>query len=478
LAGSTLRPAAQSAVLAPEGPVGSDSPLFDRLRPGPGQSRRDVVTSQRDRLQRALIEIAAVGGYQAVTVRKLTKLARVSTGAFYAQFNGTDDCLLSAYGRLMRAARERVEAARSPRKTSPEQCGNSVAALLSSLVDNPVAGRLALFEIFRAGPTAVSLARTEETELELALRESLDRRGQRVAPAAVAWITSGLLHCARAALGTGDDLSPSTLRRLIDWGQACLAEPPEEIRRGRPRLAWSKRERPVKRSVSTGAPGNETELILTAVLRLATANGYQGLSPSGTSKAAGVPAARFKRYFDDADDAYLITLSRAATELFAGFGRQEGRPSEPWTVALCGQVAALCESVAEDPELADLVFIRMLDPGLAGLTCREGLIREIASSWRLSVPLPERPAAMIAEASMAALWNSIARTVSVGQASRLPERAAASSYRVLAPMIGGDRAAMVVAHEFGAISRRTPPEAAFGGALQLDQDRLAARLLH
>jgi hypothetical protein len=52
------------------------------------------------------------------------------------------------------------------------------------------------------------------------------------------------------------------------------------------------------------------------------------------------------------------------------------------------------------------------------------------------------------------LWNSIARTVSVGQASRLPERAAASSYRFLAPMIGGDRAAMVVAHEFGVISRR------------------------
>ncbi|HKZ12408.1 MAG TPA: TetR/AcrR family transcriptional regulator [Solirubrobacterales bacterium] len=467
-----------SPALAPEGPVGGDSPLFDRLRPGPGQSRSDVVTSQRDRLQRALIEIAAVGGYEAVTVRKLTKLARVSTGAFYAQFNGTDDCLMSAYGRLMRAAGERIEAARSPRKASPEQCGNSVAALLSSLVDNPVAGRLALFEIFRAGPVAVSSAHTQETELELALRQSLDRRGRRVAPAAVAWITSGLLYCARGALGTGDDISPASLRRLVAWGQACLAEPPEDIRRGRLRLDWSRRERPAECGPASESPGNETELILSAVLRVATANGYQGVSPSGTSKAAGVPIARFKRYFADADDAYLTALSRAANDLFLGFGRQGEEPGRPWTVALCEQIAALCDSVAEDPELADLVFGRMLDPGLVGLTCRESLIREIASSWRLSVPLPERPAAMIAEASMAALWNSIARTVAVGQASRLPERAAASSYRFLAPVIGGDRAAAIVAGEFGGRSRRTPQEAAFGGDLQADQNRMADRLLH
>ena len=465
-------------MLAPEGPVGGDSPLFDRLRPGPGQSRSDVVTSQRDRLQRALIEIAAVGGYEAVTVRKLTKLARVSTGAFYAQFSGTDDCLVSAYGRLMGAARERIESARSPRKASPEQCGTSVAALLSSMVDNPVAGRLALFEIFRAGPAAVSSAHSEETELELALRQSLDRRGQRVAPAAVAWITSGLLHCARGALGTGDDISPSSLRRLIAWGQACLAEPPEEIRRGRLRLDWSKRERPTASPALSDSPGNETELILCAVLRLATANGYQGISPSGTSKAAGVPAARFKRYFASADDAYLTALVRAANDLFIGFGSQDEGTGRPWTVALCEQVAALCESVAEDPDLAALVFGRMLDPGLAGLTRREVLIGEVAARWRLSVPLPERPTAMVAEASMAALWNSIARTVGVGQASRLPERAAANSYRFLAPMIGGDRAAAVVAREFGDGSRRTPQEAAIGGEYEPGQTRLAARLLH
>lgn len=470
-----VEPPARLAI-ASDGAVAAQ-PLFDRLRPGPGQSRGDVVNSQRDRLERALIELAAAGGYESVTVRKLTKLARVSTGAFYAQFNGTDDCLVNAYGRLMGAARERIQATRSPSKASLEQCGNALSALLSSLIDNPCAGRLALFEVFRAGPAAVRSAHSEETELELALRQSLDRRGRRVAPSTVAWITAGLLHCARLALGSGDDISPASLRGLIDWGQACLIEPPEDIRTGRFRLDRSMRGRPFSRVSAGEAPGNETELILTAVMRLATRGGYHGVSPSGTSKAAGVPAARFKRYFADTDDAYLTTLVRAAGELFQGFRREGPSDARGWAAVLCEQVATLSESVAEDPDLAGLVFSGMLDPGLAGLTRREAFIGEVASSWRLSIPAGQRPDAMVVEASMAALWNSISRSVDLGQAARLPDRAAANSYRFLAPMIGRDQAAAVVTREFGATA---PPrqEAAFGAGLRADKGRLGARLLN
>jgi AcrR family transcriptional regulator len=437
-----------------------------------------VVTSQRDRLQRALIEIAAVGGYESVTVRKLTKMARVSTGSFYAQFKGTDDCLVSAYGQLMASVRGRIEAARSPSKPSLEQAGSSVAALLSSLLENPCAGRLALFEIFGAGPAAVSSAHARETELELALRQSLDRRGRRVAPSAAAWVTAGLLHCARGGLGSGNGLSPSSIRRLIAWGQACLVEPPDDIRSGRSRLDWSRRERASDRVAPCESPGNETELILSAVLRLATGSGYNGVSPSGTSKAAGVPLARFKRYFVDADDAYLTTLIRAARELFLGFTVKTAEIGPPWTVALCEQVATLSERVAEDPDLASLVFGGMLGPGLAGLTRREDFIAELASKWRLSIPIAERPPAMVAEASFAALWNSISRSIAVEQTCRLPERAAANSYRFLVPMIGGDQAAAIVTREYVRSPSRPPLEAAFRTGLRVELTRRQTGLLN
>jgi AcrR family transcriptional regulator len=472
-----LEPPAQLAI-APDGPVGTQQPLFDRLRPGPGQSRGEVVNSQRDRLERALIELTATGGYQSVTVRKLTKLARVSTGAFYAQFNGTDDCLVNAYGRLMGAARERIQATRSPSKASLEQCGNALSALLSALVDNPCAGRLALFEVFRAGPAAVSSALSEETALELALRQSLDRRGHRVAPSTVAWITAGLLHCARLALAPGGEISPSSQRGLIAWGQSCLVEPPEDIRIGRLRLERSMGDSPASRAKTGEAPGNETELILSAVMRLATRGGYHCVSPSGTSKAAGVPAARFKRYFADADDAYLTTLVRAADQLFQAFRREGHRDARGWAAALCEQMVALSQSAAEDPDLASLVFRGMLNPGLPGLTRREAFIGEIASAWLLSVPAAERPDATIVEASMAALWNSIARSVDLDQTARLPDRAAAHSYRFLVPMTGSEQAAAIVTREFGDATASPRQELASRADMRREKARLGAPLLN
>jgi AcrR family transcriptional regulator len=431
-------------------------PLFDRLRPGPGQSRSDVVMSQRDRLQRALIELAAAGGYESVTVRKLTRLARVSTGAFYAQFDGTDDCLVSTYGWLMGVARERIEVTRSPSRKRSEQCGQSVAALLTSFLGDPGAARLALFEVFGAGPAAVSSAHSQETELERALRQSLNRRGRRVVPSAVAWITAGVLHCTRQALDSGAEVSPSTVKDLVAWGQACLVDPPPEIGLDRPPLSQPRRDHLWPRADLSKPPGDETELILSAIIRLAKTCGYHGLSPSRTSKAAGVPASRFKRYFVDADDAYLTGVARAADDLFAGFRGRGERTNRSWPRALCEQVLAVSQTTAVDADLAKLVFAGILAPGLIGLTRRETLIHELASSWRDSLSLADRPTALVAEASMAALWNSISRSVDLGHTNRLPERAAVNSYWFLAPMIGTKEAAEVIAIEFGSAPRRSP----------------------
>jgi AcrR family transcriptional regulator len=195
-------------------------------------------------------------------------------------------------------------------------------------------------------------------------------------------------------------------------------------------------------------------------MRLATAGGYHGVSPSRTSKAAGVPASRFKRHFADTDDAFLTTLLRAADDVFGGFRGAGQCATRGWAALLCEQVAALSESVAEDPDLAGLVFRGMLEPGLIGLTRRESFIAELASAWTSYVPAADRPPVAVAEASMAALWNSMSRAVDLGKASCLPKQAAFNSYRFLAPLVGPDRAAAIVAGEFSNGAPPRPLEAA------------------
>ncbi|HJZ37879.1 MAG TPA: hypothetical protein VJ204_16535, partial [Solirubrobacterales bacterium] len=120
----------------------------------------------------------------------------------------------------------------------------------------------------------------------------------------------------------------------------------------------------------------------------------------------------------------------------------------------------------------------MLDSGLAGLTRRETFIHELASAWRLSIPPAERPQTMLAEASFAALWGSISRSIAVGRATRLPECAATNSYRFLVPLVGGDQATAVVTREFVGSPGRPSREASFGARLEAEISGRETQLLN
>jgi hypothetical protein len=73
---------------------------YERLRPGPGRSREAVAANQRERIQRAMVELAAEGGRKRITVRQLAKLAGVSSATFYSLFDGVEDCLLRTSGAI------------------------------------------------------------------------------------------------------------------------------------------------------------------------------------------------------------------------------------------------------------------------------------------------------------------------------------------------------------------------------------------
>jgi AcrR family transcriptional regulator len=55
-----------------------------------------VRTSQRERLERAIIELVAEHGFEGTTVPMVVKTARVSSNAFYDFFADKTDCFLSA----------------------------------------------------------------------------------------------------------------------------------------------------------------------------------------------------------------------------------------------------------------------------------------------------------------------------------------------------------------------------------------------
>src|SRR5438477_5547854 len=62
-----------------------------------GMARDEVARDQRERLQRAMTELVAARGYQAVRILDLTQLAHVSRPTFYELYSDKEELLLSAY---------------------------------------------------------------------------------------------------------------------------------------------------------------------------------------------------------------------------------------------------------------------------------------------------------------------------------------------------------------------------------------------
>jgi AcrR family transcriptional regulator len=384
---------------------------YERLKPGPGQSRFDVIASQRARLQRAMIELAGREGLDAVTVRKLTKLAGVSTGSFYARFSGTDDCLLATYGEIMAAAAQRMAATRSVELEPAEQVDAALHALLDYLQGDLDVARFALIEIYGGGPAALAAIAVEDRRLGSTLRSCLDRRSRRVPKGMAAALIAASLHCARARL---IDALPkegeAAIDGLVDWARDML-DGREDFGILAPELGAARFDESVWGATSS-LPGerDEEDLILAAVIRLASPDGFFSLTPSKVSSAAGVPAARFRRHFADLSDGYLAAVRRTCRSFFIELTAGADRDSAP-RVSIRSALQRASRRAAADPAAARLTFRGIVEPGVAGLTCREALISELAAAYRSATPPALRPLPVRAEAHAAALWATLASPI-------------------------------------------------------------------
>ncbi len=380
----------------------------ERLKPGRSQSQLDVIASQRFRLQGAMVELAAREGFDAVTVRKLTKSAGVSSRAFYLRFSGADDCLLSAYAETMARVADRVRATRSAELEPADQVERALRALLGGPLADPDVARFALIEVYAGGPAALAAIAAEERRLESALRGCLDRRARRIPKATAAALVAASLRCARVQL---IDASPTerarTIDQLVEWARDLL-EDREDL--GVPDVATTKgTATPDAWADGDRAPRecDDEDLLLAAVLRLALPHGFHGLTSSEVSSAAGLPTARFRRHFPDLADGYLTAIRRTCGSFFAELTAGEGSPT---TAAASIRVALHKASrrATSDPAAARLTFRQVVDAGVAGLTCRETLISELALACTATTPPSVRLRPIRAEASIAALWATLA----------------------------------------------------------------------
>lgn len=123
-----------------------------------GLPREAVTESQRNRINKAMIEVVAERGYPETRVVDVIGVAGVSRKTFYELFDSKEDCFLAAYdvllGNLLGEATDGFESESGA--AWAERVGAALRVLLQHLSEHPAEARFAIVEVLAAGPKALA----------------------------------------------------------------------------------------------------------------------------------------------------------------------------------------------------------------------------------------------------------------------------------------------------------------------------------
>lgn len=122
-----------------------------------GLSREAVVTSQRTRMRRAMIDAVAAKGYAKVTVADVLRGAGVSRETFYEHFeSGREQCFLEALEAADRHLAAELSDAFGAGREPVRSVGAVLGAYLDALAADPAAARVFLIDVYAAGEAAIA----------------------------------------------------------------------------------------------------------------------------------------------------------------------------------------------------------------------------------------------------------------------------------------------------------------------------------
>jgi AcrR family transcriptional regulator len=115
-----------------------------------------VERNQRERVLRAVVEVASRTGYGALTVRDVIERAGVSRRTFYDHFDNKEQAFLAAYQLVVGRLATDVEEASAKGGTWCESIVLGLSTFLDRLARDPALAHLCVVEVLAAGPPALA----------------------------------------------------------------------------------------------------------------------------------------------------------------------------------------------------------------------------------------------------------------------------------------------------------------------------------
>ena len=411
-------------------------PIYRRLPRGPhGLDARQIAVHQRARLQGALVEAIARGGYDSLTVRAVIGLAGVSRRSFYEHFENRHDCFLQTAATLTR--RELAAAHKAALSAEARTPGSATEAALASVFAwcerKPSAARVALSETLVAGDAGAALLLESLAAAEKLLASAL--AAERPLPAPVLRAAVGAVYgCLTATLDRELAPDPGAVARLA-LSLRLPADRTEEfarVLRERTRRAAIAAERRESRPPDRGST---RERLLASALRVAARHPVRHLNVPEIADDAGVTVAELLDLYAGPQECLQDALHEAGERLLSIASRAAavaGEPAEARRLALAGMLMHFAQAPAEARGLALLAH----RAGPVAQARRTELDRLLGAALEIEGAQGRVPAA----AATGALWHLVRQALLSGRARVLPALSDHLAYALLAPALGAEPA--------------------------------------
>jgi AcrR family transcriptional regulator len=124
-----------------------------------GLSRAVVISDQRRRVLRAVLDVVGAQGYASCRVADVIALAGVSRRTFYDQFANKEEAFLAAYDMVVVQLGATLEEAFAAGDSWPERVCSALDAFLRYLAQGPAVAHVCVVEVLAAGPSALERRR-------------------------------------------------------------------------------------------------------------------------------------------------------------------------------------------------------------------------------------------------------------------------------------------------------------------------------
>jgi AcrR family transcriptional regulator len=127
-------------------------------RERPDSPRSRAALTQRERIVRAVGQLVAEDGYQALSIPKISAAAGTSNQTFYEHFNNKLEAFLTLFDVSLSAGLLVATEAFKEAADMPTAIGAAIRALLEHIAADELLARVAFFDVMTAGPMALDRA--------------------------------------------------------------------------------------------------------------------------------------------------------------------------------------------------------------------------------------------------------------------------------------------------------------------------------